>query len=203
MNRPDEIKAAARTVARLVMDEEGRWNPDDLADALINLVALTIAAAGEVRPGHQALVPATAADDRPLFAPGAEEYYRKVLGLGPKQEGVEQPKRQPCDEQACLMHGDAGSIGPCVKDGGPMRHIWVTAEEGDPDVLTEWLCNACRIPRCNGGCGDASVGATPDAGCPTHGDIIARQCHGERCVGCGNSVNVGSHGPGSGYGGCV
>jgi P4 family phage/plasmid primase-like protien len=37
------------------------------------------------------LEPPATTDEGPLFAPGAEEYYREVLGLGPKEESPTQP----------------------------------------------------------------------------------------------------------------
>lgn len=104
-----------------------------------------------------------------------------------------------CDfDPNCPTHGVPGKTAvTAVRD-----HIWVTAEEGDPDTLTDWICNTCRIARCDGSCGDASVGATPDIDCTTHGNDQARQCV-ERCVGCGDPVDNGrAHGPNQGFGGC-
>lgn len=154
------------------------------------LTQLAHQAADDMREQHKAPV----ADERPLFAPGAEEYYRKALGLSPK----------PCDAQDCQAHGDAGRIGPCVQDvrshlqnhqsghdqltySGlevPVQvpvvlHTWVTATDVDTGAALDYVhCGVCGIRKCDGGCGDASVGATPDVDCPTHGDDLGRQCNG-------------------------
>lgn len=133
------------------------------------LTQLAHQAADDMREQHKAPVP----DERPLFAPGAEEYYRKALGLGPK----------PCDAQHCQAHGDAGRVGPCVRDAPVtvpvVLHTWVTATDGDTGATLDYVhCGVCGIRKCDGGCGDATVGAAPDIDCPTHGDTIARQCDG-------------------------
>lgn len=84
---------------------------------------------------------------------------------------------QLCDDQDCLMHGDRGRVGACVQDGP--QHVWVTATDGDTGATLDYThCGVCGIRRCDGSCGDASVGAAPDADCPTHGRVIARSCNG-------------------------
>lgn len=58
-------------------------------------------------------------------------------------------------------------------------HSWVTATDGDTGVFLDWkLCGVCGVRRCDGSCGDASVGAAPDADCQTHGTDDARRCNG-------------------------
>lgn len=104
-----------------------------------------------------------------------------------------------CDfDPNCPTHGVPGktTATPVVS------HTWVTAMD-DHGFLMDWQhCGVCGVRKCDGGCGDPSVGATPDIDCTTHGNDQARQCV-ERCVGCGDPVDNGrAHGPNQGFGGC-
>ena len=80
-------------------------------------------------------------DVQPLFAPGAEAYYRKVLGL-------DAPKPS-APTYGCRFDGDSWAP----------EHVY-------------------------------------------SGTTCVR-CSAERCEGCGDPVDIGSHGQGNGYGGCV
>lgn len=58
-------------------------------------------------------------------------------------------------------------------------HTWVAATDGDTGAVLDWQhCGVCGIRRCDGGCGDPSVGATPDPDCPTHGTPLGQRCNG-------------------------
>jgi hypothetical protein len=86
--------------------------------------------------------------------------------------------------------------------GPTVLHVWAEATDAAGAGLGYSFCSACGVWKCTGDCGDPDVGAAPDIDCPVHGDSIARQCV-ERCEGCGDPVDIGSHGQGNGYGGCV
>lgn len=123
------------------------------------------------------------------FAPGASQDCPFLPG-----EAI-----PACDfDPNCPTHGILGKTAatPVVS------HAWVSATDDVGATLGCVHCGVCGVRKCDGGCGDPSVGATPDIDCTTHGNDQARQCV-ERCVGCGDPVDNGrAHGPNQGFGGC-
>lgn len=173
--RPEELKSA-RPVWLPSTGTAGRLT------SAANQAADAVSASTEHGPAR---------GERPLFAPGAEAYYRKVLGL-------DRP-----DVTASTEYVPARlDLIPQVESVSEAPHTWVTAMD-DHGFLMDWQhCGVCGVRKCDGGCGDPSVGATPDIDCTTHGDDQAQQCV-ERCVGCGDPVGNGrAHGPNQGFGGC-
>jgi hypothetical protein len=222
--RPDELKRTAGTVTELrTFGGRTLRTVPDAPESCGAVDAADLDACGlcpDCRRSQMKAVPEQRDEQAEVDRMNAA--VRAASPFGPVQRWGTQPEQAPqqaasqpsqdcpflpgdavpaCDfDPNCPAHGILGKpAATAVRD-----HVWVTAEEGDPDTLTDWLCNTCRVARCDGSCGDASVGAAPDPDCPTHGDRLARRCHGERCQGCGGFLNDGhAHGPNQGFGGCV
>lgn len=145
------------------------------------LTQLAHQAADDMREQHKAPVP-----DEVWSCTGGQPSVHQLFGHNP---GCKQLGPKPCDAQDCLAHGDAGRVGPCVRDepvaARVVLHVWVTATDGDTGATLDYVhCGVCGVRKCNGGCGDATVGAAPDVDCTTHGNDQARQCNGS-AVTCG------------------
>lgn len=155
------------------------------------LTRLAHETADAMREQHKTPVP----DERPLFAPGAEHRWVTTTDgfdrpLGSHHCGVCGEPRCPwipgdatpgCDHSSgCTTHGlPSARKCPGVPAATPVvSHTWVAATDGDGATPDYVHCGVCGVRKCDGGCGDATVGATPDVDCPVHGDRIGRRCHG-------------------------
>jgi hypothetical protein len=86
--------------------------------------------------------PCPEGEDKPLFAPGAEEYYRKVLGLEPKCSEPEEPRCACGPDEAC------GSCPEMLPEEPPMTP---EEEEQAPEDAERCTCGetACESELCD------------------------------------------------------
>lgn len=96
-------------------------------------------------------------DQKPLFAPGAEEYYRKVLGLEPKPVEPEPPMTPEEEEQAPPDGYEYGcpDCGQPITVGRRNEHVCKQAPPdegfgdcpGWPECPKPGSCPACSTPK--------------------------------------------------------